>query len=105
MIGYKIIFDKIDWKNPTPELGYKVFIKDNKKLRIVEFSTEFIEPDWCEKGHIGLVIIGSMQIAFADQGLHDFATDDAIYIPARAEHKHHHFISIETTTLFLVEDI
>jgi hypothetical protein len=34
----------------------------SKQLRLVEFSSEFVEPHWCEKGHIGLVLSGTLEV-------------------------------------------
>jgi len=33
----------------------------------VEFTSEFVEPQWCEKGHIGFVLSGTLEITFRDQ--------------------------------------
>jgi len=30
-----------------------------EQLRLVEFTSEFIEPDWCEKGR--LVLVGDIE--------------------------------------------
>jgi integrase len=34
-------------------------------MRLVEFSNEFVEAQWCEKGHIGLVLSGELDIDFS----------------------------------------
>lgn len=28
---------------------------------MLELTREFVEPDWCEKGHIGLVLEGALE--------------------------------------------
>ncbi|MGO9373624.1 MAG: hypothetical protein ACLQBD_16160 [Syntrophobacteraceae bacterium] len=30
----------------------------------MEFTSEFIEPHWCEKGHTGLILEGSLEVDF-----------------------------------------
>lgn len=36
-------------------MRYKTFERDNRRVRLVEFTREFVEPDWCCKGHVGQV--------------------------------------------------
>ena len=30
----------------------------------MEFTSDFIEPHWCENGHIGLILEGSLEVDF-----------------------------------------
>ena len=64
MNGHKIIFDKIEWTNAGTGVRYKAFIHGDQRLRLVEFSEGFIEPDWCPHGHAGVVLDGSFGLDF-----------------------------------------
>ena len=59
---FRIDFDGKEWKTPFPGSRYKAYRSGDRLVRIAEFTPEFTEADWCEKGHIGYVIEGSMQI-------------------------------------------
>ena len=93
MDDYKIEFEKVPWVDAAPGLKYKEFIKDNKKLRLVEFSDNFIEKDWCEKGHFGIALDGRALVLF-NNGLNvTFAKGDIINIPHGENDKHKTIIS------------
>ncbi|MHC4499416.1 MAG: cupin domain-containing protein [Planctomycetota bacterium] len=57
-----------------------------RKLRLVEFSKEFVEPDWCSRGHIGYVLEGQMEVNF-DGKVIVFGPGDGIFIPAGEKHR------------------
>ena len=54
MEPYKVDFKSTGWETPAVGVRFKVYKQDGKQLRLVEFTNEFIEPDWCAKGHICL---------------------------------------------------
>lgn len=64
MDKYKIHFDSIPWVSPLEGAKYKAHEEMGKKIRIVEFSHEFCECEWCEKEHIGYVLDGKLEIDF-----------------------------------------
>ncbi len=64
MKNYLIDFKNIDWENPALGVRYKAYVKGNQRVRLVEFTEEFIEDDWCTKGHIGYILEGSISIDF-----------------------------------------
>jgi hypothetical protein len=49
----KVSFDALQWQSPLTGVRYKVFQQGSHRLRLVEFSCGFVEPDWCINGHIG----------------------------------------------------
>lgn len=65
---YAINFEELQWESPLPGVRFKSCTRDGKKLRIAEFTNEFIEPDWCEKGHVGIVLSGELEIDIRGQG-------------------------------------
>ena len=82
----------------------KVFRDGSKQLRLVEFSNDFVESQWCEKPHAGFVLSGELEITFADQVIH-YPEGSALLIPAGASHAHKARAVTPVTRLFLVEDI
>jgi hypothetical protein len=43
---------------------FKAHRRDGKQIRLLEFTAAFVEPDWCEKGHIGIVLEGAIELDF-----------------------------------------
>jgi glyoxylate utilization-related uncharacterized protein len=99
----KIDFDSIPWENPAVGVRFKAYQQGGKKLRLAEFGREFIEPDWCTKGHIGYVLEGQMDIDF-DGKVVAFGPGDGIFIPAGKEHRHKAKILTKSAKVVLVED-
>lgn len=83
---------------------FKAYQEDNRRLRLVEFSKEFVEPDWCRKGHIGFVLDGEMEINFDGETVH-FCPGDGLFIPAGEDNKHIAKVLTEVVRLILVEDV
>lgn len=103
MEQYKINFKSIDWQTPMSGIRLKAYEQEGRKLRLAEFSKEFIEPDWCLKGHIGYVLDGRVEINF-DGKLITFGPGDGIFIPAGEKHKHMTKVLTDSVTVILVED-
>ena len=82
-----INFKRMKWENPAPGIRYKEYIKDNQRIRLVEFSEQFNEVDWCTKGHVGYVIEGKISINFNGKVI-DFKADDGLFISEGEENKH-----------------
>ncbi|MHC4457649.1 MAG: cupin domain-containing protein, partial [Planctomycetota bacterium] len=64
---------------------------------------EFVEPDWCRKGHIGYILEGQMEIDF-DGKVIAFGRGDGVFIPAGKEHKHKGKVLTDKVKVILVED-
>ena len=54
MKQYKIDFDSIAWECPAAGVRFKAYQQEGLKVRLVAFGKDFIEPDWCTKGHISI---------------------------------------------------
>ena len=87
MDKHLIDFNTYEWVKPMVGAQYKAYINGNTKLRIVEFSEGLIEPDWCKKGHSGIVLKGECNISFNGEIEH-FKEGDIIHIPTGEEDKH-----------------
>jgi quercetin dioxygenase-like cupin family protein len=104
MEQYRIDFESIPWASPTDDVKVKAYEQDGKKLRLVEFAKEFVEPDWCTKGHIGYILEGQMEIDF-DGKIEVFGPGDGVFIPAGQQHKHKGRVLTDKVKAILVEDV
>ena len=103
MEQYKIDFDSMEWETPADGVRFKVYEQDGRKLRLVEFAKEFVEPDWCVHGHIGYILEGQMEIDF-DGKLVLFKASDGVFIPPGEKHKHKARVLTDKVKVILVED-
>jgi quercetin dioxygenase-like cupin family protein len=104
MEQYRVMFESLDWQSPIHGARFKAFRSGTKQLRLVEFTSEFVEPDWCENGHIGFVIQGELEIDFHGR-LVRYPEGSGIFIPSGAVSGHKGRSITPTVLLFLVEDI
>lgn len=104
MEQYRILFDQVEWQDALPGARFKVCRDGNKQVRLLEFTSEFVEPDWCEKGHAGLVLKGELEIDFHGR-LVRYPEGSALMIPAGATCGHKARSIAPVTQLFLVEDV
>ena len=104
MKQYRIDFESMEWEKPTDGVRFKAYEQGSRKLRLVEFFKEFVEPDWCTKGHIGYILEGQMEIDF-DGKIEVFGSGDGVFIPAGRQHKHKGRVLTEKVKAVLVEDV
>jgi ethanolamine utilization protein EutQ (cupin superfamily) len=104
MERYKINFETMPWDTPVVGVRFKAYEQDNRRLRLAEFTREFIEPDWCTKGHIGYVLEGRMEIDF-DGEVIAFGPGDGLFIPAGEKHKHKGRVLTDVVKVIFVEDV
>lgn len=90
------------WSDVAPGLRQKACDFGGNRFRIVEFSQDFVEPDWCLKGHDGYILSGEI-IVNIDGELTSFGQGQAIHLPAGLRHRHH--ATVSTATLFLIEPL
>jgi quercetin dioxygenase-like cupin family protein len=102
MNQYKIDFESMEWESPAVGVRFKAYDQGDRKLRLVEFGKEFVEPDWCMKGHIGYVLEGQMEID-CDGELTVFGPGDGLFIPAGDKHRGRALTDV--VRLLLVEDV
>jgi quercetin dioxygenase-like cupin family protein len=105
MEKYLINFKNIEWESPMPGFRYKAYIKNNKKIRLVEFSNGFFEKEWCTSGHIGYILKGTIIINFSGKRI-IFSEGDGIFISEGEKHKHKaEIMQGEKALIVLVEKI
>ena len=100
---YQVDFDSIAWQSPMPGVRDKVYRVGARVLRLVEYSRE-MTPHWCERGHIGHIIQGSVSIEFTHV-TERFDSGDAVFIPPGREHAHRAVPLTAVVTALFVEDV
>lgn len=103
MEPYKVEFDSLPWETPMPGVRFKVFSDGQRQIRLAEFSMEFVEPHWCEKGHIGFVLRGELEVDFRGERIR-YAEGSGIFIPKGASHGHKARSITSSVLLFLAEE-
>lgn len=83
LIGFK----QMEWTSRGPGLREKRYKKAGQTLRLVEFSSGFIEKEWCIKAHFGYVLDGSFSIDF-DGKLVNYRKGEGIWIEEGLDNKH-----------------
>jgi len=101
---FKVDFDSLDWQSSLPGARSKVYRDGLKQLRLVEFTSEFIEPNWCEKGHVGLVLSGALEIDFRGEVI-SYPEGSGIFIPPGPSSAHKARSVTPVVRLVLVEDV
>ncbi len=101
MEQYRIDFESMAWETPAPGVKFKAYEQGGRKLRLVEFGKEFVEPG-CTKGHIGYILEGQIEIDF-DGEVIVFSPGDGLFIPAGQEHKHKGRVLTDKVKAILVE--
>jgi quercetin dioxygenase-like cupin family protein len=104
MEPYQIRFDQLEWQSSQRGVRFKVAREGATQVRLVEFTPEFVERDWCEKGHVGFVLAGELEIVFSGQ-VARFSEGTALLIPAGPDHRHKARILTPCVRLFLVEEV
>ncbi len=103
MEQYRIDFASMGWEESVRGARFKAYEQGGRKLRLVEFSKEFVEPDWCRGGHIGYILEGQVEIDF-DGKVIVFGPGDGVFISAGEEHKHKGKVLTDKVVAILVED-
>ena len=104
MEQYRINFDAMQWESAAAGIRSKAHERGGKRLRLAEFGKEFVEPDWCTKGHIGYVLEGQLEIDF-DGNVISFGPGDGLFIPAGEEHKHKGRVLSDVVRIIMAEDV
>ena len=102
MVKYRIDFAGISWESPITGMRQKVCKSGSRQLRLVEYSKD-LPAHWCEKGHIGYVLDGRIEIRFDDQ-TQTYQPGDGILIPDGPEHRHMGRVLSDTVTVVFAED-
>ena len=100
----RTVFDKMPWERPAPGVRFKAVDREGTRLRLVEFTDEFVEREWCTKGHVGYVLEGTLELSFAHATLR-LSAGQGVFILAGEAEKHKVKVVGEEARLILVERI
>lgn len=104
MEQYLVDFKSIPWEAQAAGVKFKAHKQGGRRLRLVEFTKEFVEHDWCTKGHIGYVLEGQMEIDFNGKTV-IFGPGDGLFIPTGEQHQHKARILTDAVKAILIEDL
>ena len=104
MERYLVDFESMPWETSAAGVRFKAHEQNGKRLRLVEFTREFVELDWCANGHIGLILEGQIEVDF-DGEIIIFSAGEGVFIPSGENHKHKGRALTDIVRLVLVEDM
>ena len=99
----KVDFAELEWVSAAPGARFKAIDRDGSRMRLLEFTPEFVEHDWCRKGHVGIVLEGRLEIDFSGR-VERFEPGHALFIPGGEAGQHKARALSERVLLFVVED-
>jgi hypothetical protein len=104
MEQYRVDFESMPWQQPAPGARFKAYDQDGRRLRLAEFTKDFVEQDWCTKGHIGYVLEGQMAVDFHGKVV-TFRAGDGLFIPPGSAHGHKARVLTDLVRVILVESV
>lgn len=103
MDAHRVDFAALAWEELAAGLRQKVYGRDHRRIRLLEFARGFQEPDWCTRGHMGYMLEGRLEIDFAGNKV-VYVPGQGIFIPAGDEHRHKATALTDKALLVLVEE-
>src|SRR5262245_10754808 len=104
MSEFKVDFDSMEWQSHRQGARYKLFRQGLRQIRLVEFLSCGVDSNWCNQGHIGLVLSGALEIEFGRRVV-CYAEGDGIFIPSGPLSAHKARSITPGTRLVIVEEI
>ncbi len=98
----RIAFAAIPWESPAVGVREKQATRGNHRIRLVEFTDDFNESDWCRTGHTAYVVQGTLEIDFGTR-IVTVTAGDGLFIPPDETSKHKARVPNGAATLFIVE--
>ncbi len=71
----------------SPGVHSKIFRKGNQQIRILDMFDDFEEESWCEKGHVGYILEGSLTIDYDGHPV-EYKAGDGLWIEAGKASRH-----------------
>ena len=99
----RVDFTSLEWEESAAGVRSKSIVQNGKKLRLVEFTGEFVEHEWCVKGHIGYVLEGELEISFGASA-ERFLAGYGIFISGGEQERHKARAISPSVRLILVEE-
>ena len=88
MAGHKVDFSALGWNSWAGELPGRVKVarEDGRQIRLIELGPGFVEPDWCERGHIVYVVSGRYMQQVGDETW-EMQAGQALILPPGTRHR------------------
>lgn len=99
---HRVRFESLDWQVVVPGVREKVQRGFGRRLRLVEYTQE-MAPHFCERGHIGHIVSGRLDVEFPRSRL-VLEPGDCVFIPAGPEHRHRAVPLTDVVVALFVED-
>jgi hypothetical protein len=61
---HKIDFMLVEWDIVAEGARQKIWSDGERRVRLLELDERFVETEWCEKTHVGMVLEGLVEIDF-----------------------------------------
>jgi mannose-6-phosphate isomerase-like protein (cupin superfamily) len=100
---YRIDLNQQPWQTPMLGVDCKTAQQNGKQLRLVEYDKN-LQPHWCNKGHMGMILKGEMMVEF-DQESILFKQGDGVMIPSGERHRHRAVILTEKVRALFIEEL
>ena len=104
MQPYRVDFETLPWESPATGVRFKAWRHNDQQIRIVEFGSDFVEPDWCTRTHAGYVLEGECVIDFPDQSV-TYSQGDGVWLPTGESSRHKLRVPSGRATLILFEPV
>ena len=104
MSEFKVDFGSMEWQSNRQGARFKLFQDGSRQLRLVEFSSGEVAPDWCSQGHIGFVLCGALEIDVGGRVI-SYKEGDGIFIPSGPASAHRASSITPGTRLVMVEEL
>ena len=99
----KVAFEALPWRSPMEGMRVKEHRHAGRCARLVEYTPR-MAPHWCERGHLGYVLEGRLEVSFAGEAV-VFEPGDGVAIPAGPEHRHLARALTDVVRIIFVEDV
>jgi quercetin dioxygenase-like cupin family protein len=88
MTGQQVDFQALAWDGWASEVPARIKVAQagGQRLRLLELGPGFIEPEWCEKGHVGYVVSGQY-VTDLDDGMWTMHAGQGFILPTGTRHR------------------
>jgi len=83
---YLTLFKDIEWDTATVGMSQKTITYEKKTIKLVRFTNEFGEDDWCTKSHKGQIVSGTLRVTFYGK-IKNYKTGSQLIISEAESHK------------------
>ena len=96
-------FSNMEWQQVSEVAQQKLIDDGEKRVRLLKLETGFQEQEWCNRGHTGYIIDGTLDMEYEDGRSEKYASGDPFLISSGEPHKAR--VVSGRVKLFLVDDM